>query len=80
MKRLEDDKNQLIVRTIQDALFEAKTSINSFELPEKNGIGLFSLNFIFKMIRKNCKELSYVSLAGNRRQSGIGSHASRGDV
>ena len=57
MNRLEDDKNQLIVRTIQDALFEAKTSINSFELPEKNGIGLFSLNFIFKMIRKNCKEL-----------------------
>ena len=50
MNRLEDDKNQLIVRTIQDALFEAKTSINSFELPEKNGIGLFSLNFIFKMI------------------------------
>lgn len=51
-KKLQEEKLKLIVDTIQNGVYLAKVKMSTLGLYDKNGFGLFSLNFIFKALRE----------------------------
>ena len=51
-KKLQEEKLKLIVDTIQKGVYLAEVKMGSLGLYDKNGLGLFSLNFIFKALRE----------------------------
>ena len=52
---IDNDKKRKLVQSVQYGLKLAKDNIESQELPEKNGLGVFSLNYVFKAARIVCK-------------------------
>ena len=51
-KKLHEEKLKLIVDTIQKGVDLAEVKMGALGLYDKNGFGLFSLNFIFKALRE----------------------------
>ena len=51
-KKLQEEKLKLIVDTIQKGVYLAEVKMGALGLYDKNGLGLFSLNFIFKALRE----------------------------